>query len=112
YRESSSRTSAIVSVAKACGGVGLESCAIIMCGQLLRLIRQYRGGTSVWQPLEEPRMFSAAHTSSSPPFTTSPIHHLMTPPTSSPAARDVTFYRWEDMPREKVSDMLDRRLIT
>jgi quercetin dioxygenase-like cupin family protein len=36
----------------------------------------------------------------------------MTPPTSSPAARDVTFYRWEDMPREKVSDLLDRRLIT
>jgi len=36
----------------------------------------------------------------------------MTPPASSPAARDVTFYRWEDMPREKVSDMLDRRLIT
>jgi quercetin dioxygenase-like cupin family protein len=27
-------------------------------------------------------------------------------------ARDVTFYRWEDMPREKVSAMLDRRLIT
>jgi len=24
----------------------------------------------------------------------------------------VNFYRWEDMPREKVSDMLDRRLIT
>ncbi|MGI9066631.1 MAG: cupin domain-containing protein [Pyrinomonadaceae bacterium] len=26
--------------------------------------------------------------------------------------RSVTFYRWEDMPKEKVSDMLDRRLIT
>jgi quercetin dioxygenase-like cupin family protein len=28
------------------------------------------------------------------------------------AERGVTFYRWEDMPRERVSDMLDRRLIT
>lgn len=26
--------------------------------------------------------------------------------------QNVTFYRWEDMPKEKVSDMLDRRLIT
>ena len=26
--------------------------------------------------------------------------------------RSVTFFRWEDMPKEKVSDMLDRRLIT
>src|SRR5258708_3870748 len=26
--------------------------------------------------------------------------------------RSVTFYRWEDMPKEQVSDMLDRRLIT
>ena len=26
--------------------------------------------------------------------------------------RTVTFYRWEDMPKEKVSDTLDRRLIT
>ncbi len=26
--------------------------------------------------------------------------------------QSVTFYRWEDMPKEKVSDMLDRRLIT
>jgi len=26
--------------------------------------------------------------------------------------RNVTFYRWEDMPKEKVSDTLDRRLIT
>ena len=26
--------------------------------------------------------------------------------------RKVTFYRWQDMPREKVSAMLDRRLIT
>jgi len=26
--------------------------------------------------------------------------------------RQVTFYRWEDMPKEKVSDTLDRRLIT
>src|SRR5438034_7720454 len=24
----------------------------------------------------------------------------------------VTFYRWDDMPKEKVSDVLDRRLIT
>jgi quercetin dioxygenase-like cupin family protein len=24
----------------------------------------------------------------------------------------VTFYRWQDMPKEKVSDVLDRRLIT
>ncbi len=26
--------------------------------------------------------------------------------------RNATFYRWEDMPREKVTDMLERRLIT
>ena len=26
--------------------------------------------------------------------------------------RSVTFYRWEEMPKEMVSDMLDRRLIT
>ena len=26
--------------------------------------------------------------------------------------RHVTFYRWEDMPKEKLSDVLDRRLIT
>ena len=26
--------------------------------------------------------------------------------------RNVTFYRWDDMPKEKVTDMLDRRLIT
>ncbi|HXQ73615.1 MAG TPA: cupin domain-containing protein [Pyrinomonadaceae bacterium] len=26
--------------------------------------------------------------------------------------RSVTFYRWEDMPKEKLSDVLDRRLIT
>jgi quercetin dioxygenase-like cupin family protein len=26
--------------------------------------------------------------------------------------QSVTFYRWNDMPKEKVSDMLDRRLIT
>jgi quercetin dioxygenase-like cupin family protein len=26
--------------------------------------------------------------------------------------RRVTFYRWEDMPREQVTEMLDRRLIT
>ena len=25
---------------------------------------------------------------------------------------EVTFYRWDDMPKEKVTDMLDRRLIT
>lgn len=34
----------------------------------------------------------------------------MATPTST--NRGVTFYRWEDMPREKVSEMLDRRLIT
>jgi quercetin dioxygenase-like cupin family protein len=27
-------------------------------------------------------------------------------------AQDVTFYRWSDMPKERVSDELDRRLIT
>ena len=27
-------------------------------------------------------------------------------------AASVTFYRWNEMPKEKVSDMLDRRLIT
>jgi quercetin dioxygenase-like cupin family protein len=27
-------------------------------------------------------------------------------------ARPATHYRWDDMPKEKVSDMLDRRLIT
>jgi quercetin dioxygenase-like cupin family protein len=26
--------------------------------------------------------------------------------------RSVTFYRWDDMPKEKVSETLDRRLIT
>jgi quercetin dioxygenase-like cupin family protein len=26
--------------------------------------------------------------------------------------QNVTFYRWNDMPKEKVSDVLDRRLIT
>ena len=26
--------------------------------------------------------------------------------------RSVTFYRWDEMPKEPVSDMLDRRLIT
>src|SRR5215813_4864230 len=26
--------------------------------------------------------------------------------------RSVTFYRWEEMPREQVTNMLDRRLIT
>ncbi len=26
--------------------------------------------------------------------------------------KTVTFYRWNDMPKEKVSDVLDRRLIT
>ena len=26
--------------------------------------------------------------------------------------RKVTFFRWADMPKEKVTDMLDRRLIT
>jgi len=27
-------------------------------------------------------------------------------------ADDVTWYRWDDMPKEKVTDLLDRRLIT
>ena len=27
-------------------------------------------------------------------------------------ARNVTFYRWDDMAKEKVTDLLDRRLIT
>ena len=27
-------------------------------------------------------------------------------------SRNVTFYRWNDMPREKVSDLLERRLVT
>jgi quercetin dioxygenase-like cupin family protein len=27
-------------------------------------------------------------------------------------ATDVTFYRWDDMPKERVSDLLSRRLIT
>ena len=30
----------------------------------------------------------------------------------TPAARKVTFYRWDEMPKEKVSAMLDRRLVT
>ena len=29
-----------------------------------------------------------------------------------PALQKVSFYRWEEMPKEKVSAMLDRRLIT
>jgi len=29
-----------------------------------------------------------------------------------PASKKVTFYRWEDMPKEKVSAMLDRRLVS
>ncbi len=28
------------------------------------------------------------------------------------ADRSVTFYRWNDMPRERVTDLLERRLIT
>jgi quercetin dioxygenase-like cupin family protein len=35
----------------------------------------------------------------------------MPDPTDAPS-RSVTFYRWDDMPREHVSDMLDRRFIT
>ena len=31
---------------------------------------------------------------------------------SSTQARTVTWYRWDELPREKVSAMLDRRLIT
>jgi quercetin dioxygenase-like cupin family protein len=34
------------------------------------------------------------------------------PDTTDAASRGVTFYRWDDMPRERVSDMLDRRFIT
>ena len=30
----------------------------------------------------------------------------------SMSQQSVTFYRWEDMPKEKVTDVLDRRLIT
>jgi quercetin dioxygenase-like cupin family protein len=26
--------------------------------------------------------------------------------------REATFYRWDDMPKEKVTDLLDRRLVT
>ena len=33
-------------------------------------------------------------------------------PDTPETTRQVTFYRWEDMPRERVSDLLDRRLIT
>jgi quercetin dioxygenase-like cupin family protein len=33
-------------------------------------------------------------------------------PTMPPANRSTTLYRWEEMPRETVSPMLDRRLIT
>ena len=29
-----------------------------------------------------------------------------------PKTSEVTWYRWSDMPKEKVSDLLDRRLIT
>ncbi len=29
-----------------------------------------------------------------------------------PQSSEVTWYRWSDMPKEKVSDLLDRRLIT
>jgi len=28
------------------------------------------------------------------------------------SSSEVTWYRWADMPKEKVSDLLDRRLIT
>lgn len=29
-----------------------------------------------------------------------------------PTSSKVTFYRWEDMPKERVTDMIDRRLVT
>ena len=29
-----------------------------------------------------------------------------------PKTSEVTWYRWDDMPKEKVTDLLDRRLIT
>lgn len=32
--------------------------------------------------------------------------------TTPPAPSEVTFYRWEDLPRETVNPLLDRRLIT
>jgi len=37
---------------------------------------------------------------------------VMTPTSPASTSRDVSFYRWDDMAKEKVSDMLDRRLIT
>jgi quercetin dioxygenase-like cupin family protein len=36
----------------------------------------------------------------------------MAAPDRTANARSVTWYRWEELPREKVSAMLDRRLIT
>ena len=36
----------------------------------------------------------------------------MTPSSSPSSARTVTWYAWEQMPRETVTPMLDRRLIT
>jgi quercetin dioxygenase-like cupin family protein len=36
----------------------------------------------------------------------------MSPSDRTVQDRSVTWYRWEEMPREKVSPMLDRRLIT
>src|SRR5919197_2775129 len=42
------------------------------------------------------------------------IHYLapMSATKSKTTERSVTWYRWEELPREKVSAMLDRRLIT
>jgi quercetin dioxygenase-like cupin family protein len=37
---------------------------------------------------------------------------MPTSPDRTAPERSVTWYRWEEMPREKVSAMLDRRLIT
>lgn len=36
----------------------------------------------------------------------------MSPSDHTAQDRSVTWYRWEEMPREKVSPMLDRRLVT
>ena len=33
-------------------------------------------------------------------------------PAVEPSSRPVTHYRWNDMPKERVSDLLERRLIT
>ena len=37
---------------------------------------------------------------------------MPSPPAVEPSSRPVTHYRWNDMPKERVSDLLERRLIT